>query len=89
MQPSTWALETVGRTTRRSYRAPAAAVSEPEHREEGMLIVGIILAATGFIALAVGLIRGKGNLNLSRRTTLITGAVLLVVGVVLLVVALT
>ena len=53
-----------------------------------MLRIGIILTATGFIALATGLLRGKGNLNLSRRATLIVGIVLIVVGVALLVVAL-
>lgn len=53
-----------------------------------MLRIGIILTATGFIALVLGLLRGKGNLNLSRRATLIVGTVLLVVGVALLVVAL-
>jgi hypothetical protein len=52
-----------------------------------MLIVGIILTATGFIALVSGLLRGKGNLNISRRTTLISGTILLVAGVALLVVA--
>ena len=54
---------------------------------ERMLIVGIILTATGFIALVSGLLRGKGNLNMSRRTTLISGTILLVAGVALLVVA--
>ena len=59
-----------------------------EHREERMLRIGIILTAIGFIALATGLLRGKGNLNLSRKATLIIGIVLVVVGVPLLVVAL-
>jgi hypothetical protein len=53
-----------------------------------MLTAGIILTVIGVIALANGLLRGKGNLNISRKTTLITGTVLLVVGVVLLAVAL-
>ncbi len=53
-----------------------------------MLRVGIILTAIGFIALVTGLIRGKGNLNVSRRATLTIGTVLLVVGVLLLVVSL-
>ncbi len=53
-----------------------------------MLLIGIILTVTGFIALATGLLRGKGNLNLSRKATLTVGTVLLVVGVALLVVAL-
>ena len=53
-----------------------------------MLRIGIILTAIGFIALATGLLRGKGNLNLSRKATLIIGIVLVVVGVPLLVVAL-
>jgi uncharacterized membrane protein YidH (DUF202 family) len=52
------------------------------------LIIGIVFAITGVIALASGLLRGKGNLNLSRRATLTVGVVLLVVGVVLVVVAL-
>ena len=51
-------------------------------------VIGIILTATGFIALATGLLRGKGNVNLSRKATLIAGSVLLVVGVVFLAVAL-
>ena len=63
-------------------------MSWDEHKGERMLRVGIILTATGFIALVLGLLRGKGNLNLSRRATLIVGTVLLVVGVALLVVAL-
>jgi hypothetical protein len=53
-----------------------------------MLTIGIILTATGFIAITSGLLRGKGNLNLSRKATLIAGTALLVVGVALLVVAL-
>ena len=53
-----------------------------------MLRIGIILTATGFVALATGLLRGKGNLNLSRKATLVIGIVLVVVGVSLLVVAL-
>ena len=51
---------------------------------KALLIIGIVFTVTGVIALASGLLRGKGNLNISRRTTLIVGAVLLVVGVVLL-----
>ena len=50
-----------------------------------MLIIGIVFAVTGAIALASGLLRGKGNLNISPRTTLIVGVALLVIGVVLLV----
>ena len=53
-----------------------------------MLRIGIIFTVTGVIALAIGLLRGKGNLNLSRRATLIIGIVLLVVGLPLLVIAL-
>ncbi len=50
-----------------------------------MLRIGIILTATGFIALGLGLL-GKGYG--SRRSSRIVGVVLLVVGVALLVVAL-
>ena len=50
-----------------------------------LLIIGIVFAVTGVIALANGLLRGKGNLGVSERATLISGAVLLAVGVVLLV----
>jgi hypothetical protein len=53
-----------------------------------MLRAGIILAATGFIALVSGLLRGKGNLNISLRTTFTVGTVLFVAGVALLAVAL-
>ena len=53
-----------------------------------MLRLGIIFTVTGLIALAIGLLRGKGNLNVSRKTTLIIGIVLLVVGLALLLIAL-
>jgi hypothetical protein len=53
-----------------------------------MLILGIIFTVIGLIALANGLLRGKGNLNISRRVTLIIGIVLLVVGLALLLIAL-
>ena len=49
------------------------------------LIIGIVLAVTGVISIAVGLMRGKGNLNISKRATLIIGFVLLVAGAVLLI----
>jgi hypothetical protein len=52
---------------------------------KALLIIGIVFAVTGVIALASGPLRGKGNLNISRRATLIVGGVLLVVGVVVLV----
>jgi hypothetical protein len=53
-----------------------------------MLRIGIILTAMGFVALVSGLLRGKGNLNVSRTATLVAGTVVLVAGVVLLVAAL-
>ncbi len=52
---------------------------------KAQLIIGIVFTVTGFIALASGQLRGRGNLNISRRTTLIVGGALLVVGIVLLV----
>jgi len=51
---------------------------------KALFIIGIVFAVTGVIALAKGLLRGKGNLNISRKTTLIIGGVLLVIGVALL-----
>jgi cytochrome c biogenesis protein CcdA len=51
---------------------------------KALFVVGLALTVTGVIALASGLLRGKRNLNISRRTTLIVGVVLVVVGVVLL-----
>lgn len=47
-------------------------------------LLGIILAVTGIVALAVTLTKGP-NLGLSRRTGSYAGVVLLVIGVVLLV----
>jgi hypothetical protein len=55
---------------------------------KALLIIGIVFAVTGVIALASGLLRGKGNLGISRRATLIVGGALLVVGVPLMAVAL-
>ncbi len=55
---------------------------------KALLVAGIVLCVTGVIALASGLLRGEGNLNISRRATLIVGAVLFVIGVVLLVTSL-
>jgi len=49
------------------------------------LIIGIVLAVTGVISIAVGLIRGKGNLNISKKTTLVIGFVLLAAGALLLI----
>jgi hypothetical protein len=54
----------------------------------GMLRLGIIFTVIGLIALVNGLLRGKGNLNISRRVTLIIGIVLLVVVLALLLIAL-
>ena len=53
-----------------------------------MLRLGIIFTITGLLALAIGLLRGKGNLNVSRRVTLIIGIVLVAVGLPLLLIAL-
>jgi hypothetical protein len=52
----------------------------------GLRLPGIILAATGIIAIVVTLVRGA-NLGISRRTGLIAGAVMLVIGVLLLIYA--
>lgn len=52
---------------------------------KAQLIFGIVLAVTGVISIAVGVIRGKGNLNISKKATLIIGFVLLAVGAFLLV----
>jgi hypothetical protein len=52
---------------------------------KAQLIIGIVLAVTGVISIAVGLIRGKGNLNISKKTTLVIGFVLLAVGAILLI----
>ena len=46
-------------------------------------VPGIVLVVTGVIALIVSLTRGP-NLGISRRTGVITGAVLLVLGTALL-----
>jgi hypothetical protein len=53
-----------------------------------MLRLGMIFTVIGLIALANGLLRGKGNLKISRKTTLIIGIVLLVVGLALLLISL-
>ena len=52
---------------------------------KAQLIIGIVLAVTGVISIAVGLIRGKGNLNISKRATLAIGFVLLAIGALLLI----
>jgi hypothetical protein len=52
----------------------------------GLRLPGIILTATGIIAIVVTLVRGA-NLSISRRTGLIAGAVMLVIGVLLLIYA--
>ena len=51
---------------------------------KAQLIAGIVLTVTGVISLLVGLLRGKGNLRISKRATVITGCVMLAAGVVLL-----
>ena len=51
---------------------------------KAQFIAGIVLTVTGVISLMVGLLRGKGNLHISKRATLITGGVMLAAGVVLL-----
>jgi type IV secretory pathway VirB2 component (pilin) len=48
-----------------------------------MALLGIILAVTGVLALAVTLVRGP-NLGMSRRTGYVAGVVLVVLGVALL-----
>ncbi len=48
-------------------------------------LIGLILLATGVIALVVTLVRGP-NLNLSRRTGYISGIVLLLVGLALFII---
>ena len=61
-----------------------------------MLRIGIILTATGFIALVYGLLAGTGHMpgqltgrgHLPPRSSMIVGLVLIVVGVALLVVGL-
>jgi hypothetical protein len=49
-----------------------------------MALLGIILTATGVLAVVVTLVRGP-NLGLSRKTGYVAGGVLLVLGVALLI----
>ncbi|MGH2464712.1 MAG: DUF308 domain-containing protein [Candidatus Limnocylindrales bacterium] len=49
-------------------------------------LLGVVLTVTGVIDLVVTFVRGP-NMNMSKRTGMISGIVLLVVGIALLIVA--